>query len=95
MTDGFLRGDEEVRLTALHPDHTELGFRLPAVLVAAGAVYGSGYRHGTPARLDTVLIDAEELRVELTWRAALPLFKGGVEAVHIATRPLAPVGGAL
>ena len=91
---GFLRGDEEVRLTALHPEHAELGFRLPAVLVATGAVYGSGYRHGTPARLDTVLIDAEALRVELTWRAALPLFKGGVEAVHIAMRPLAPAGGA-
>ncbi len=92
--DAFLRCNEEVTLTALHPEHAELAFRLPSLLVAAGAVHASGFRNASPARLDTVIIDADELRVELSWRVALPLFKGGVESVHIAMRTGAIGGGA-
>ncbi|TKD12429.1 DUF2169 domain-containing protein [Polyangium fumosum] len=86
--DGFLRGHEEARLLALHPAHAEFAFRLPSLLVAVGAVHASGFRHGSPARLDTIVIDADVMRVELTWRATMPVYKGGIESLHVAMRPL-------
>jgi hypothetical protein len=92
QAEGFLCGDEEVMLTALHPEHAELGFRLPSLIVAVGAVHASGLRHGSPARLDTVLIDADELRAELTWRATLPVFEGGIDSVHVAMRAAPRIG---
>ena len=92
--DGFLRGDERVTLTAMHPEHESLLFRLPGQLVAVGLVHGSGFRHGAPARLDTVFIDADAMRVELTWRATMPLFKVAVKSLHIAIGSLQSVGGA-
>lgn len=92
--DGFIRGDEEVALTALHPEHAELSFRLPSLIVAAGAVHASGLRQASPMRLDTVFIDTDALRVELSWRTALPLFRGGMESLHIAMRAMSIGGGA-
>jgi len=59
-----------------------------------GLVHGSGFRHGAPARLDTVFIDADAMRVELTWRATMPLFKVAVKSLHIAIGSLQSVGGA-
>jgi len=80
----FLRGAEDVTLTALHPEHTRLCFRLPSLVVAVGVVYSSGYRHGVPARLDTLLIEPDEMRAELSWRAALPMQKSGIAGVTVA-----------
>jgi hypothetical protein len=86
MHDGFLRGDEEVRLERLHREHEILVFRLPALVVAAAIVDKDDYRYGGPARLDTLYIDAERLKAMLTWRAPLPLYKHGVKHIDIAMK---------
>jgi len=70
----------------MHPEHESLSFRLPSLLVAVGITDRDGYRYGSPARLDTVFIDAETLRVELTWRATLPRYKHAVASMHVAMR---------
>lgn len=90
ISDGFLRGDEVVMLENLHPEHAALSFTLPWMIVAAAIVDRAGYRYGAPARLDTVLIDAERMRAELTWRATLPLYDDGVAHLDVATRAMLP-----
>lgn len=92
--DSFFRGDEEVTLTAMHPEMATIRFQLPNQLVAVGLVHASGFRHGSPARLDTILIDADSMRVELTWRVSFPLFGAPVASIHLAMRQLLPMGGA-
>lgn len=91
--DSFFRGDEEVVLTAMHPEMATIRFGLPNQLVAVGLVHASGFRHGSPARLDTIFIDVDTMKMELTWRTTIPLFKEAVASVHIAMRPLQPIGG--
>jgi hypothetical protein len=88
ICDGFLRGDEEVALENLHPEHARLAFTLPALVVAAAIVDRDGYRYGSLARLDTLLIDAEHMRVEITWRAPLPLYKHGIARVDAGVREM-------
>ncbi len=90
----FFRGDEEVTLTGMHPEMATIRFQLPNQLVAVGLVHASGFRHGSPARLDTILIDADSMRVELTWRVSFPLFGAPVASIHLAMRQLLPMGGA-
>jgi hypothetical protein len=87
----FLRGDEEVRLENLHPEHAALAFQLPSLTVAAVMTDRNGFRYGSPGRLDTVWIDAEAMRVELTWRVTLPLFKHGAARLDVRMRERAPV----
>lgn len=84
--DGWLRGDEEVRLERLHREHEILTFRLPALTVAAAITDRDGYRYGSPARLDTLTLDAERLRAWLTWRVTLPLYRHGIAQLDIAMR---------
>jgi hypothetical protein len=81
--DGFLRGYEDVELENLHPGHAKLSFTLPGLVVAAAIVDRVNYRYGSPARLDTVWIDAETMQVELTWRATLPVYKDGIARIDI------------
>jgi hypothetical protein len=59
----------------------------------------NGHRYGSPGRLDTVLIDAECMRVELTWRATLPLHGPALARLDLAMKerqatPLAQAGAA-
>lgn len=84
--DGFLRGDEEIRLERLHRAHEILAFRLPALVVAAAIVDRDDYRYGGPMRLDTLYIEPERLKAVLTWRMMLPLYKHGIKHIHIAMR---------
>jgi hypothetical protein len=86
ICDDFLRGGEQVCLDNLHPEHASLAFKLPALIVAAAIVDRSGFRYGGAARLDTLLIDAERMRAELTWRATLPLYEHGVARVDVGMR---------
>lgn len=92
--DEFFRGNEDVSLTAMHPEHATLCFRLPEQVVGIGVVHASGFRDAAPGRLDTVFIDADAMKMELTWRATLPLFKEPVRSVHVGMRPMAEIGGA-
>lgn len=62
-----LLGDEPVEVLGATPEGA-LRFRLPRYSpVFHSRVRGQSYEHGT--HLDTFLIDADERRVELTWRA--------------------------
>jgi hypothetical protein len=66
-----LRGDEPIDVRGATPEGV-WRFSLPRIAPGFSSVTdGRRVEHRT--HLDTVLIDADELRVELTWRAAVPL----------------------
>jgi hypothetical protein len=75
----YLRGDEEVRLTNLHPIHSTLKFRLPGWrlrAIVAGAGSHDWGAPGMPLRevkvnLDTLWVDADALQLVLVWRARI------------------------
>lgn len=90
IQDGFLCGNEEIRLERLHRVHEIIVFRLPALVTAAAIVDHDEYRYGGPMRLDTLYIEPERLKAVLTWRAMLPLYKHGIKHIHIAMRDSIP-----
>ncbi len=72
--DGYLRGDEKVRVVNMHPVHCDLTFRLPKIRMRCIA-----HRPGdeqrplvdVPTHLDTLWVDMDALLVVLVWRARL------------------------
>ena len=74
---GYLRGDEELRLTNLHPRASRISCRLPGVrirAIVASAARSAGQANrislrDVPVNLDTLWVDADALRVVLVWRA--------------------------
>ncbi|MCA9622748.1 MAG: DUF2169 domain-containing protein [Myxococcales bacterium] len=66
-----LRGDEPVRVTGVSPDGL-WQFQLPRV-EPRFVTWIEGQRQEHLGHLDTFLIDADERRVELTWRASAPM----------------------
>ncbi|WP_437838188.1 DUF2169 family type VI secretion system accessory protein [Sorangium sp. So ce1153] len=86
VQEGFLRGDEEIRLERLHRAHEILVFRLPALVVGTAIIDRDDYRYGGPMRLDTVAIEPEQMKAILTWRAMLPLYQHGIKHIDIAMR---------
>ncbi len=69
--DGFLRGDEPVRLEGLSPGG-EIRFRLPGVRLLCMTLAGDRKPHLFRPDLDTVHLAVAEERVNLCWRAAVP-----------------------
>jgi hypothetical protein len=67
-----LRGDEPVLLEHLTPDGRR-AFRLPGRQVSATFVPHVGKDVRVPAMLDTVVLEPDEGRFTLTWRASLAL----------------------
>ena len=67
----FLAGDEEVTLTNLTKDGT-LYFRLPARSIQAELDRGSGVER-QDMLLDTLIIEPDERKVSLLWRAWFPM----------------------
>lgn len=66
-----LRGDEPIEVKGATPEgRWTLG--LPRIHLGVTS-FALGQRSEHRTHLDTVLIDADEMRVELTWRAAVPL----------------------
>ena len=66
-----LRGDEPIEVLGATPEGA-WRFRLPRIAPGFSSFVAGGRReHRT--HLDTLLIDADAGRVELTWRAAIPL----------------------
>ena len=80
---GYLLGGEEVRLFNICRDHEVFRFKLPAHVIGVGVANRSGYRHGGVARLDTVCIDSERMRLSLVFRATLPLFSAEIARLDI------------
>jgi hypothetical protein len=68
-----LRGDEPIEIVGATPSG-RWTFRLPRIHPGF-ASWTSGARSEHRTHLDTVLVDADALTVELTWRAAVPLPK--------------------
>lgn len=67
--DGFLRGDEEIELLNLHPEHELLKSRLPGLRVRALLREGeAGNVREVPMNLDTLHVNADEGVVHLLWR---------------------------
>jgi hypothetical protein len=64
-----LRGDEAMEVTGATPEGL-WRFQLPRVAPGFASVQG-GQRSEHRTHLDTILIDADEKRVELTWRTAI------------------------
>jgi hypothetical protein len=82
---GYLRGDEEVVVLNASP-RGRLGFHLPATgaLQFHIEMRAGGIQSLTPV-LDTLIVDTDEHRVLLLWRAAIPIANvpGDIAAVHI------------
>ena len=67
--EGYWRGDEEIALRHLHPEHANLRCRLPGVRPRAFLKRaGSGALEAVGLRLDTLVVDADEGLVYAVWR---------------------------
>ena len=78
----WLTGEEHIRLTRLTPDGT-LRFRLPGTLPPVRIVREDGRDGSEALRLDTLIIEPDENRVVIVWRAAIPTLP---EMVQLETR---------
>lgn len=69
---GYLRGDEVIRLHALHAEFPLLEFRLPATALVA-TIGGNDYRLAPDTlHLDLRMTNPEDWVIATTWRLALP-----------------------
>jgi hypothetical protein len=72
--EGYLRGDEKVRVVNMHPVHADVTFRLPKLRVRCLADReraGDRELVDVPTHLDTLWVDMEALLAVLVWRARL------------------------
>ncbi len=86
QTPSPLYGGEPVRLLGLHRDGA-ISFRLPERYFLVEVPAGSASEEHT-AMLDTVLIEPNELRVELTWRSCFPWPRQGPWRAAVRVREL-------
>ncbi len=70
------KGGERVAITHVHPDHQELRFRLPEHTPTLRWSLGGPYEE-VPLQLDTVVIDADRLALDLVWRGTAKTLRGG------------------
>jgi hypothetical protein len=76
-----LRGDEPVSVTGATPEGT-LRFGLPRVAVGFSSMqHGGRFEHRT--WLDTVLLDLDAMKVELTFRASVPMPRKLEQLAHV------------
>lgn len=69
IAETYVTGDEPIVLGGLLPEGL-VRMRLPGTRVLAMVYYASGRCQGGPLVLDTVTIDLDARKVDLTWRAA-------------------------
>lgn len=73
---GYWRGDEEIALEGLHPEHARVRTRLPGLAAHAYLVpEGGGALRDVGLRLDTIVVDADAGVAHTVWR-------GVVEVAH-------------
>lgn len=90
----YLRGDEEVRLTNLHPAHPRVSCRLPGVRLRAIVASGAGKSgdgssmtlRDAATNLDTLWVDADILRLVLVWRARITPQPGDARVLLVHER---------
>lgn len=90
--DGFFRGDEEIVLRHLHPEHALLETRLPGVRAHAFLVAEGDERlRDVGLRLDTILVDADEGVVHCVWRGVTEVAREDLSDVqHLFVAHTAP-----
>lgn len=79
--EGFLRGDEPVRLVNLHPTVPVLETLLPGLRARAFVKGVDGRFREVTMSLDTLWIDTDELRLCLTWRGVDPVAEDDLDDV--------------
>jgi hypothetical protein len=86
-----LKGDEPVEVLGCTPDGAPWRFRLPIYEPSFTCVI-RGEEQELPTHLDTFFIDAEERKVELTWRAVVKLPRKSelVERIEVNAAPNLP-----
>lgn len=88
---GYLRGDERIVLTKLHPTIPRLAARLPGLRVRCFARAEEAIRE-IPLHLDTLWIDGDGERVILVWRGSIDTasrLHRELSALLLVTEPLA------
>jgi hypothetical protein len=70
MQTPHLAGGEEITLTNLTPAGT-LTFSLPSDLPFVDVLYENGRNASVPAKLDTVIIEPDSMKVAIVWRAVI------------------------
>lgn len=88
ILDGYLQGGEPIQVVGASPKG-RLRFRLPVCDLAATVKIAGGTEE-PPLHLETLLIEPDEARLCMTWRAALPCDKKTlkVEQIDIALHRL-------
>ena len=93
--DGYLRGDEPLRMVNLHPEHPVFECRLPGTLPQVFVRYKSGDEpralHEVHLKLDTLWVDMDTCKLVLVWRGLAPVSHiklEDVDEVHVVQRRL-------
>lgn len=71
--DGFLRGDEELTFTHLHPNKRRFSVRLPEQRVRVFVRDADAQCREIAMRLDTLFADLDDASLYLTWRGVTPV----------------------
>jgi len=89
--EGFWRGDEQVVLEHLHPQHTRFETKLPGLRIRVFVKDDRGEVREAKMVLDTILIDTDTSTAFLTWRGHTPVRKAlatDVQTVLVAREQL-------
>lgn len=70
---GFLQGGESVAISGMHPDG-DMAFQLPQVKFAAKVEIGNRVEQ-PEFNMETVLLEPNQLRLSMVWKAAVPCDK--------------------
>ncbi|MBN1203399.1 MAG: DUF2169 domain-containing protein [Myxococcaceae bacterium] len=93
--EGFWRGDEELVLQNLHPQHLTLRTRLPGLSARAFLVEkGAGFRE-VPLRLDTITVDADAGLALVLWRGMVEVKTESLDEVDFLYLAQEPLGAPL
>ncbi len=82
IIDGYWRGDEEIDLVNLHPEHARLNSRLPGLHARCFLVTDGEPFREVPLRLDTISVDADAGRVYCLWRGLTEVESEKLEEVR-------------
>jgi hypothetical protein len=73
VSSSYLQGGESVSIYGMHPDG-EMKFNLPVVNIHSSVNIGNE-EHSTKLNLETVLLEPNQIRLSMVWRAAYPCDK--------------------
>jgi hypothetical protein len=82
----YPRGGETVMLTNLTPEG-RTAFRLPSTQLLVWFFKKNGEETEVPAVIDTIMIEPDQRRFMVSWRASLPLKKNMFEVVQVVVGP--------